>query len=507
MQYTNPVISGFYPDPSVCRVGGAYYLVSSSFEYFPSIPIFKSEDLMNWEIIGHVIDEKNAIKLREGNPNRTGMYAPTIRYHKGMFYVVCTNVAYGDEDDGNFVVRSHSPYGPWSIPSFIDLPGIDPSLFFDDDGSVYYTGTHGSIYICRLDEHTLQPTEARKDIWSGTGGCAPEGPHLYKKNGWYYLLISEGGTEIGHMVTMARSKSPYGPYDACPFNPVLTNRGLDLPIKATGHADLFQDDKQHWWAVCLGIRTISYPFRHNLGRETMLVPVTWEDEWPVLGRNGIVDEVIHVGLRAYDGMIQKKYPETYDDFTVLSPLHNWVSLYTLDEQRIQKSQDGLKLYGNALTLADSKPLAWLGKRQTSHACSVETQMMFSPKRSGEEAGLSIYLNNTHHYAIALTRYKGQGALIFRRQVGSLSKVEAFVPYNGETVCLGIEATKETYTFRYREHEEGVWKTIGQGETQYLTTEVGGCFTGNFWALYAAGNGEECVNPSIFKWFKEIKNTF
>lgn len=497
MQYTNPILPGFYPDPSICVANEKYYLVTSSFEYFPCIPIFESEDLINWHQIGHVIEAHNAIKLRHGDPNRTGMYAPTIRYDQGRFYVVCTNVAYGEKEEGNFIVSTDDPRGPWSAPIFIDLPGIDPSLFFDTDGSVYYTGTHGDIYICKIELSTGKLLEKPKAIWSGTGGCAPEGPHLYKVNGWYYLVISEGGTELGHMITVARSKSPYGPYEAYENNPVLSNRSMDTPIKATGHADLFVDNFGQWWAVCLGIRTLSYPFRHNLGRETMLIPVIWNGDWPIMGNQGIVEETVVVDrITNAQTHPPRNENQTYDFTEPFEVLH-WNQIYHPERDYILFTEEGLMLTAQTPSLSDDNPRAWYGRRQCHHHVSVETELECYPKE-GDEAGLTIYLNNKHHYEIALTCCNGERVLILRRQIGNLKCIENRVPVNMDLVTLKIEADASFYRFFYV--HEGRSVKIGEGETQYLTTEVGGCFTGNYFALYATGAGQSTANFKSFKYF-------
>ena len=498
MQIKNPILPGFYPDPSICAANGKYYLVTSSFEYFPCIPIFESLDLVHWHQIGHVIDHHNAVTLRQGDPNRTGMYAPTIRFHKGRFYVVCTNVAYGEKDDGNFIVSTDDPNGPWSEPIFIDLPGIDPSLFFDADGSVYYTGTHGDIYICKIDVETGNPLETSKAIWAGTGGCAPEGPHIYKVNDWYYLMISEGGTEHGHMVTISRSKSPYGPYEAYENNPIMSNRSKDTPIKAAGHSDLVVDTFGQWWAVCLGIRTISYPFRHNLGRETMLVPVTWAGDWPVMGNRGIAEQLMILDrISATNSMNTHTENRVYDFAKTYQDLH-WNYLYNPQAGCVEITDRGLMLLGNANTLSDPKPMAWYGRRQCHHICSVEATVSFDALAS-DEAGLSVYLNHKHHYEIALTRLEGVSHIILRRQIGTLKSIEKKVPYDAQAVTFKIEADKENYQFYYKSHD--TFEKIGEGETQYLTTEVGGYFTGNYFALYATGHGEDAKSPAVFRTFR------
>ena len=285
MQYQNPILPGFHPDPSICRVGDDFYLVTSSFEYFPGLPIYHSRDLVHWEQIGHCLTRDSQVHLVTGAPNCLNIYAPTIRYHDGLFYVIVTNVT-GD-NHGNFIITAKDPAGEWSDPIALPFPGIDPSLFFDEDGKVYYLGTDGGIYLSEMDITTGAAIGETHRLWHGTANN-PEGPHLYKIDGMYYLLLAQGGTEICHMAVLARSESILGPYEPCPHNPVLTNIGQSLAIKAAGHADLVEDAEGNWWAVCLGIRPLAYPFRHNLGRETMLVPAKWENGWLYAGENGAV---------------------------------------------------------------------------------------------------------------------------------------------------------------------------------------------------------------------------
>ncbi|UUZ93492.1 glycoside hydrolase family 43 protein [Paenibacillus sp. P25] len=284
MKFNNPVIPGFYPDPSICRVEDDYYLVTSSFEYFPGVPIFHSKDLVNWRQIGHCLTTERQPPLT-GAWSSGGIFAPTIRYHDGWFYMVTTNL----NGVGNFYVRDQDPACPWSDPYPVAQDGIDPSLLFDDDGRVYFqssrSGDQGDgIYQCEIEIATGRQLTDSRLIWKGTGGAYPEAPHLYKINGLYYLMIAEGGTEFGHMATIARSKEPYGPFEPYPYNPILSHRSLRSAIHATGHADLVQTRDGGWWAVCLGIRPPSYPMRHHLGRETFLAPVTWTDDgWPIIG--------------------------------------------------------------------------------------------------------------------------------------------------------------------------------------------------------------------------------
>ena len=283
--YQNPVIAGFHPDPSVCRVGDDFYLVNSSFQYFPGVPIFHSRDLVHWQQIGHVLTRPSQLPLKNASTGG-GIYAPTIRHDGERFYMITTNVS----DKGNFLVHATDPRGPWSEPVWIEQGGIDPSLYFEDGKCYLVSNPDNCIHLCQIDPLTgRQLTESRR-IWTGTGGRYPEGPHIYKKDGWYYLLISEGGTEYGHKVTIARSRHIDGPYTGNPANPILTHINQNAennPIQGVGHADMVQAHDGSWWLVCLGFRTQNGQ-HHVLGRETFLAPVAWnEDGWPVVNGDGL----------------------------------------------------------------------------------------------------------------------------------------------------------------------------------------------------------------------------
>ena len=290
-----PVLPGCYPDPSICRVEDDYYLVTSTFEYFPGLPIFHSRDLVHWRQLGHAIDRPAQLDL-SGVLSSGGLYAATLRHHDGVFYLVNTLVQACDgAQGGNYLLTAGDPAGPWSDPVWLtDAEGIDPSLFFDDDGRAWYVGARPSrepawegqtdTWLRELDITTLQLAGPEHVLWHGAllGAVWAEGPHLYKVDGRYYLLAAEGGTEHNHAVSVARADEVTGPYAGNPGNPVLTHRNLGrgYPIVATGHADLVQLPDGEWWAVLLAMRPYG-GYHCNLGRETFLVPVVWEDGWPV----------------------------------------------------------------------------------------------------------------------------------------------------------------------------------------------------------------------------------
>lgn len=278
----NPIMQGFYPDPSICAVGGDYYLINSTFAYFPGLPIMHSRDLAHWEQIGNAMHRESQLPL-EGAGHSAGLFAPTIRYHGGRFYVICTNVSHG----GNYVVTAENPEGPWSEPSYIKgAEGIDPSLFFDDDGKCYYIGTHPNpegckyngdwyIWIQELDLETMRLVGEKKDVWNGAmrNVIWPEGPHLYKKDGYYYIMNAEGGTGPDHAVTVCRSRDLWGPYENNPCNPILTHRhlGKKYPIRYVGHGDMIETPEGSWYMVMLAVRPKEgYT---TMGRETFLAKV------------------------------------------------------------------------------------------------------------------------------------------------------------------------------------------------------------------------------------------
>lgn len=502
--YQNPVVRGCYPDPSVCRNGEWFYLVNSTFEFFPGVPVFRSKNLVEWEQISHCISRREQLQLCPTiRQNASGIFAPSIRCKDDTFYMVVTNVTGNSKDQGNFYVWTKDPAGEWSDPIFIGTPGIDPSFFFDENGKEYYVGTsENEIYYCEMSLKDQKIIGERTVIWTGTGGSYPEGPHLYQKNGYYYLLISEGGTERSHMITMARSKKLEGPYEPCPHNPVLTNRSLLRPIESVGHADLVEDQNGNWWAVCLGTRTFSYPPKHNLGRETMLVPVNWEGEWPVFGNQGSLDQEITTELlpSPLEGKVKKQNYQC--DFTSKELDFSWNVLYTPNEVFWNTGDGHLELLGNEHSLSEMEAYAWIGRRQCEHDTVTEVNVEFQPVED-EEAGVTIFMNHKHHYEAILVQRDGIKKLVFRRQIGSLVHEENEVVMDADSVKICIESNRDFYTFYYYD-KENVKQYLGKGETVYLTTEVGGSFTGNYIALFAMGNGKKCTTKAKFSGFTYVE---
>ena len=283
---TEPVLAGFYPDPSICRVGEDYFLVTSTFEYFPGVPIFTSRDLTSWRQIGNILERPSQLNVHPGIDHASGgVYAPTLRHHDGRFWMVTTNLH--DIRDGHLIVHADHPEGPWSDPVYTrGVIGIDPDLAWDQEGRCFLTWSDvvsGAISQVQVEPLTGEILSKPIPIWRGTGGAHAEGPHVFQRGSWWYLLVAEGGTDAGHMVTIARSREIDGPYESNPSNPILTHRSSAHPVQSTGHADMVELADGTWAMVHLGTRPRgSFPKWHTNGRETFLVGVDWADDWPVI---------------------------------------------------------------------------------------------------------------------------------------------------------------------------------------------------------------------------------
>ena len=508
-QYTNPVIPGFRSDPSICRAGDDFFLVNTSFEFFPGLPIFHSRDLVNWRQIGHVLDRPSQLDMADVRIPSGGIYGSTIRHHQGRFYVVTSVLTTGPAR--HCLVSTEDPFGDWSEPVWIDASGdpgrlleqaIDPSLFIDDEGRFYLTiSLHAKpvVYLIQseIDPRTGALLAPPRELWRGTGMLGTEGPHTYKIHGWYYLMAAEGGTEYGHTEVLARGDSPWGPWEPCPHNPILTNRSTGLPIQGVGHADLVDAPDGSWWIVFHGFRPLGYHGAHTLGRETCLASVHWnKDGWPEVANGGRIKPV----MEAEFFTTPTPWPPepVRDEFDTLKLRDCWNFIRNPIEGTwsLTERPGWLTLRGNANDLDSCHSPVWVGRRQCAHVSMIETLLEFSPRLDGEEAGLSVYQNYTHHYEIALRRTDGRNQVIVRRRIGSLQKIEHTLDWKEERVRLRIAADKKNYAFACAP-AQGDWSDLGQGECRYLSTEVGGLFTGVYFALYATGPGSGSTTPAHF----------
>ncbi|GAA4877247.1 glycoside hydrolase family 43 protein [Kitasatospora terrestris] len=474
----NPVIPGFHPDPSVCRVGDDYYLVCSSFEYFPGIPVFHSRDLVNWTQIGNALDRPSQLRLPRDMPSSGGIYAPTLRHHDGRFWLIVTNVG----DGGNMLFTATDPAGPWSDPVRLPgVPGIDPDLAWDEDGTCWCTVA--GVSQVRIDPTTGETLGEPYRIWSGTpGAMAPEAPHLYRIGDHWYLVIAEGGTERSHGVSVARGRTPSGPFEPCPANPVLTHRGIASPIQNTGHADLVQAPDGSWWMVLLAVRPRGgTPGWHVLGRETFLAPVEWVDGWPVVG--GVTSELptpawpLHPAVAA----------PARDDFDQAELHPRWISVRERPEGSCTtKERSGwltLRAVGASL---DDNDAVFVGRRQQHLACRART--LIDP--ADGRGGLAVRLDEEHHYEIEAA----DGEVKVFARIGPLRTEVATRPVPAGAVVLGVEIAPEpprgartgpdTLSFGIEEHN-GTFTVLATLAGRYLSTEVAGGFTGRVIGMYAA----------------------
>lgn len=498
--YTNPVIPGFHPDPSVCRVGADFYLVTSSFEYFPGVPLFHSTDLVHWRQLGHVLTRSSQLDLL-GAPASGGLFAPTIRHHDGRFYVTVTNVDAG----GHLIVWADDPQGPWSDPVRVDQDGIDPSLFFDE-GRCYFTSTvepdpappHPlevdfvrGAQQCEIDPVTGEKLSETRFLWSGTGGQYPEAPHLYRRGDLYYLVLAEGGTAHGHMVTVARSSSPWGPWEPCPRNPVLTHRSAPSHVQSVGHADLVELADGSWWLVALATRHVDGG-HHTLGRETFLAPVEWDEEgWPVVGDAGRMPDV---AVRPDLPPSPADPAATVDLFDAPTLPAHWNTLRRpLPPQAadLTARPGALRLVGGPATTDDPLAVAVL-RRQQHHACTFTAELEFDPAE-GDEAGLVVRADEAHHIDLVVRR-EGTGRVVeLRQRVGPVRAVLASGEVADSPLELRVDAVPQSYRFGVR-HAGGV-VDLGAVSSRYVSTEVAGGFTGVYVGMYAATDGAPASAPA------------
>lgn len=507
MEYRNPVLSGFYPDPSVCRVGGDFYLVTSSAEYFPGIPIFHSRDLIHWKQIGHCLTRRSQIPL-DGVPSSGGIWAPTIRYHNGVFYVTSTNMNFG----GNFIVSAADPAGPWSEPVLVPMAGIDPSLLFDD-GKVYFTtnlsapdGTAG-ISQAEIDISTGALLSDIRFLWKGSGGRFPEAPHLYHIGEWYYLMIAEGGTMFTHMETVARSHSPWGPFVECPNNPILTNINTQEPeVHCVGHGDLVDDENGNWWMLHLGIR-IARKYMSHLGRETFLVPVSWDEaKWPVVNSgkcvtvNGSAPSL--PGTSVADEII-------LDDFdkTKLNHCWNWIRNPVKENYCLTKKPGWLSLRISPISIDSKESPTLLARRQKYFDCCIETKLLFDPVSEGQKAGIIVFITGEFYYFLYKTLVNGTPSIVLEKRAGDFHQIVKSIPAPAGDAVLRIVASRSMYSFSVLD-KLGNEQFLGDASTRFLACEVvGRCFTGAFTGMYVLCDKPQEEHWAHFDYFsiEEINN--
>ncbi len=524
--YRNPVIRGFNPDPSVVRVGEEFYLAASSFEYFPGIPLYRSRNLVDWTPIGHVVERDSQLDLR-GIDDSHGIWAPDLSYHDGKFYVYATlrlnGLAKGAP--GRLIRRQMAfvadrPEGPWSDPSFIDIDGIDPSHFVDDDGRRYLLLEPG-VRIVPLSDDGLRAVGEPRTIWAGTGERCPEGPHLFKKDGRYYAILAEGGTGYGHRISVARSDSLYGPYEPSPYNPVMTQSDPSAPIQRAGHGKLVRTDAGEWWCLYLCGRPNGGQFT-TLGRETALDPVEWTDDgWFTINRGrGPSTEnrspaTPEAASDAAPASEMALAPSGVDRFEgprlALSWL--WARNPVPGSWRLLPG-GGLGLRAGNEALGSPHIENLLLRRETEFDYDASCILAFDPANKREEAGLAAYIGFANWISCCLTR-RDDGSPRGREPsirlcacVNGERRIladEPAVPAGGQAdadgslqVELRISVKGQRREFFWRpagnsgETADEAWRAAGTVEdARFLSGEavvVGKAHTGTLVGLYATNGG-------------------
>lgn len=530
----NPIIPGYYPDPSIIRVGEDYYLACSSFELYPGIPLFHSKDLMHWEQICNVMTMENDFHM-EHSYGANGVMAPTIRYNNGTYYVINANFM----DTGNFIVTATNPAGPWSKPHYLtDVPGIDASIFFDDDGKCYIMSTgecwdngtgvkERGIWLAPYDIENFKMAGEPVTIFNSAlrGGSSPEAPHIYHIGEYYYLIIAEGGTEYYHSVCVARSKELFGFYENCPANPIMTHRmmGTKAAIANVGHADFVETPDGKWYAVMLASRNIEGKYK-CVGRETYIAPVEFDRGWPLIS-----PETGHIEFE-YEGtgLPETVYPAepARDEFDSEELGFNWTfwgtpyyKYYDIKDSKLTIEtipQEMVKPLERVRFDAPKKMdnyTAFIARRQRQFAFEASCKMSYSPV-SSDTAGLALVqaFNNQYHLELAkvdgvqyvqvvlsTTEFNGLPFLPFFES-NTTSQVIAKVPYEAKDICLKIVCKDKEYTFLYGESEDS-YIELCKGDVTLINTEQVGCMVGTMIGMFATGHGEKVDNHAEFDWFE------
>ncbi len=514
-QYLNPVMAGFYPDPSVCRKGDTYYMANSSFSFFPGVPLQTSKDLVNWTQQGYVLSRESQLPLKNQGVSG-GIFAPAISYNakNKTFYMITTNVG-----AGNFYVKTTDPAKGWSEPIYLPkIDGIDPSFFFDKNGKGYivhnapvmggddYEGQRAirllefdvkgdsiigePIEILRGGTHTV-----KNPIWI-------EGPHLFKKDGYYYLMCAEGGTGDFHSEVILRSKNPKGPWEECPHNPILTQRtGLDPQrpdiVTSAGHADMVEDGKGNWWAVFLGCRPYEDDY-YNTGRDTYLMPVTWKNGWPTILENGKVVPTV-VDKAGLDLPQDRNTAQTTGNFTYTDNFRGasqldqrWLFLRNPVEGFYKLTARGLEINALPVNISQREALSAVFRRQQHTDFTAETTLEFTPSSSKELAGLALLQNENYNFVLGKTILNGKPAVVLTRAedknaiiaTAFLSESEAQQPLR-----LKVDGKGRYYDFSYAV-PGGSYQTLARGvDAVNLSTHRSGGFIGACIGLYATKANE------------------
>ena len=516
--FRNPVLPGFHADPSVCRAGDDFYLVNSTFQYFPGVPVFHSKDLIHWEQVGNCLTRPSQLDLtglyKQDNPElgwtNAGVYATTIRENKGRFYMVTTVFP----SRRHFYVWTDNPAGEWSEPIVIDfaIGSCDPTLYFEGD-KCYFLWKEGDIKICEIDVETGKKIGEIHHLGTGLGGRYPEGPHIYKKDGYYYLMLAEGGTEQGHHVNILRSRNLFGPYEPNRANPILSHFNMEMQnseIQGLGHADLVQAPDSTWWMICLGYRTSGY-LLHVMGRETMLAPVRWdENAWPVVNGNGTLTTDMHCTtlpqvpmpldpVREEFNYVKRDVPAA--SYSSIGLPWGWHSIGNPDYSRysLTERKGWLRLKPTTTTLDKATSPTFVARRQTEKVFTATTLVDASHIGEGMQAGITAYAAPLNHYDVIVEKRGGKLYAKGNIRIGELAHCDKEVPLNSNKVYLRITSDAAYYYMQVSDDGKR-FQTLAKMDFRYVSTEVIGGFTGVMLGVFAQCTSTDNMYAD-FDWFE------
>lgn len=515
-EFYSPILQGCYPDPSITRKGNDYYLVNSSFAMFPGVPIFHSDDLVNWKQIGHVLDRPSQLKVDKAGFSE-GIYAPDIKYNKfnDTFYMVTTQIAGGI---GNMIVKTKDPKQGWSEVQKLNFDGIDPSIFFDDNGKAYIvhndappkgTEQYSGHRVIKIWDYDLDKDQviagsdqiivnggvdiSQKPIWI-------EGPHLYKKNGKYFLMCAEGGTGGNHSEVIFMSDSPKGPFMPAGNNPILTQRYFPKERKDkvdwAGHADLVETPEGKYYGVFLAIRP-NENNRVNKGRETFILPVDWSGTYPVF-QNGLVP--MKPELKLPDGVKNKTsesgfFPNgnfTFNDHLKNTQLdYRWIAMRGARESFITQTKNGIKINSFPTNIKTTAPVSALFQRQQHESFEAGVSLYFKPESEKELAGITCYQSENFNYVFGITKKDKNFYIVLERTEKGTSKLIASEKINhlSKNIKLQVIAEKDEYSFNYAPDGKIFRNLGGKVSGDILSTDVAGGFTGSLIGLYATSSND------------------